>query len=130
MFDLVADIERYPEFLDEYREARILARRDNTLKVHQLIGLPLVNLPLDAEAILNCPDSIIVRSNRSLLGDLEIRWKFALTATGTRIEFRMTLTPSSPFGEGIAQYLLSKSATHTLHAFAGRAAKLYGLTRR
>jgi ribosome-associated toxin RatA of RatAB toxin-antitoxin module len=84
-----------------------------------------VNLPLDSEAILNCPHSIIIRSNWSLLGDLEIRWKFAPTATGTRVEFCMVLTPSSPFGEGIAQYLVSQSATRTLHAFAGRATQLY-----
>lgn len=126
MFDLVADIERYPEFLNEYREARILSRLDDTLEVIQVIGLPFINLSLHAVATLRRPDSIIVRSSRSLLGELEIKWHFAQTETGARVDFHMALTPPSRFGAGFAEYLLAKSAPRTLQAFACRAARLYG----
>jgi coenzyme Q-binding protein COQ10 len=126
MFDLVADIERYPEFLDEYREARIISRIDNTLIVDQVIGLPFISLPLNAEAILRRPQSIIVRSSQSLLGELEIAWSFGPSDRGARVDFHMTLTPPSRFGAGLAEFLISRSAPRTLQAFAERAARLYG----
>lgn len=126
MFDLVADIERYPEFLDEYREARILSRKGDTLEVDQVIALPLINLPLNAIATFMRPESIIVRSSQSLLGEMEILWKFAAIDQGARVDFRMSLDRPSRFGAGLAEYLMSRSAARTLQAFAERASKLYG----
>lgn len=126
MFDLVADIERYPEFLHEYRQVRIRARDADLLYVDQVIGLAFVELTLTATAMLRRPNSIIVRSRHELLGDLEIRWGFAPDSSNTRVEFRMELTPPSRFAAGIAGYLLTKSTGHTLAAFAGRARQVYG----
>jgi coenzyme Q-binding protein COQ10 len=126
MFDLVADIERYPEFLDEYREVKIRSRTDDTLEVDQLIALPLINLPLNAIATFMRPESIIVRSTQPLLGEMEILWRFASVAGGARIDFNMSLNPPSRFGAGLAEFLMSHYAVRTLNAFAERAAKLYG----
>jgi coenzyme Q-binding protein COQ10 len=126
MFDLVADIERYPEFLDEYREARILSRAGNMLYVDQVIGLPLVNVTLRAEATFNRPEQIVVRSSQSLLGDLEVRWAFSPLQRGAHVDFHMALTPPSRLGAGLAEYLMETSAARTLQAFADRAARLYG----
>ena len=126
MFDLVADVERYPEFLQEYRHVRIRARDGDLLRVDQVIGLAFIELTLSATATLRRPDSIIVRSRQELLGDLEVRWGFEPDASGTRVEFRMELTPPSRFAAGIAGYLLTKSAARTLAAFAGRARQVYG----
>jgi coenzyme Q-binding protein COQ10 len=126
IFDLVADIERYPEFLEEYRDARIRSRDGETLHVDQVIGFAFVEVNLSAVATLRRPDSIIVRSHQGMLGDLEIRWGFKPAATGTRVEFRMELTPPSRFAAGITGYLLTKSAARTLEAFAARARQVYG----
>lgn len=126
MFDLVADVERYPEFLEEYRRVRIRARDGDILHVDQVVGLAFIELHLSATATLRRPDSIIVRSHQELLGDLEVRWGFALDASSTRVDFRMELTPPSRFAAGIAGYLLTKSAARTLDAFARRARRIYG----
>lgn len=126
MFDLVADIERYPEFLDEYREAKIRSRTGDTLEVDQVIALPLINLPLNAIATFLRSESIIVRSTQPLLGEMEILWRFADIASGARIDFNMSLSPPTRFGAGLAEFLMSHSAARTLNAFAERAAKLYG----
>jgi coenzyme Q-binding protein COQ10 len=127
MFDLVADIERYPEFLDEYRKAKIRSRMGDTLEVDQVIALPLINLTLNAIATFMRPEAITVRSSQSLLGEMEIRWKFAPIDLGARIDFHMSLTPPTHFGAGLAEYLMTRSAERTLQAFAERAAKLYGV---
>jgi coenzyme Q-binding protein COQ10 len=126
MFDLVADIERYPEFLQEYRRVRVRARDGELLHVDQVIGLAFVELTLSATATLRRPDLIIVRSRQELLGDLEIRWDFAPATSGSRIEFRMELIPPSRVAAGIAGHLLTRSAARTLTAFAARARRMYG----
>ncbi len=126
LFDLVADIESYPEFLDEYIEAKIHSRTGNLVLVDQVIGLPLVNVSLRAEATFNRPELIVVRSSQFLFGEMEIRWSFTSNHVGAHVDFQMALTPPSRFGAGLAEYLMEKSAARTLLAFAARAAKLYG----
>jgi coenzyme Q-binding protein COQ10 len=126
MFDMVADVERYPEFLHEYRAVRIRSRVGDTLQVDQVIGFASIELTLRAAARLLRPESIIVRSSQMLLGDLEIRWTFEPSATGSRVDFQMALTPPSRFAAGLAEFLLTQSATRTLDAFASRAQQLYG----
>ncbi len=126
MFDLVADVERYPEFLREYRQVSIRARDGNVLYVDQVIGLAFIELTLSAIATLQRPNSIIVRSRQEPLGDLEIRWDFEPDGTGSRVQFNMKLTPPSRFAVGIAGYLLTKSAARTVEAFAARARRVYG----
>jgi coenzyme Q-binding protein COQ10 len=126
MFDLVADVERYPEFLQEYRQVRIRARDGELLQVDQVIGLAFIQLTLIATATLRRPDFIIVRSRQALLGDLEIRWDFEPKANDTRVAFRMELTPPSRLAAGIAVHLLTRSAARTLGAFAARARQVYG----
>ncbi len=126
MFDLVADVERYPEFLQEYRQVRIHARDGDTLFVDQVIGLAFIEFKLSAVATLRRPDSIVVRSRQDMLGDLQVRWGFAPDAAGSRVAFHLELTPPSRFAAGIAGYLLAKSAARTLDAFAARARLLFG----
>ncbi len=126
MFDLVADIERYPEFLPEYRAVRVLARTRDGLRVEQVIGLSTLELTLSAVATLRRPEAILVRSHQLLLGELEIRWGFVPTAAGTRVDFRMALTPPSRFASGLVGHLLRKSAARTLGAFVERADRIYG----
>jgi len=67
MFDLVADVERYPEFLKEYRAVRIRSHDGDTLHVDQVIGFASIELTLNAVAKLQQPASIIVRSEHLLL---------------------------------------------------------------
>ena len=126
MFDLVADVERYPEFLKEYRAVRIRSHHGDTLHVDQVIGFASIELTLNAVAKLQQPASIIVRSEQILLGSLEVRWDFAPSGTGSRVDFHMALSPPSRFAAGLAEYLLTKSAMRTLDAFADRAHSLYG----
>jgi Oligoketide cyclase/lipid transport protein len=87
MFDLVADVERYPEFLGEYRSVRIVGRSGDTCRVEQVVGFGPLDLALDAVATLQRPDSIVVHSNHALLGELVIAWAFVPAGSATRIDF-------------------------------------------
>lgn len=126
MFDMVADIERYPEFLSEYRAVRIRSWVGDILHVDQVVGLAGLELTVNAVATLQRPQSIIVCSNAMLLGDLEVRWDFEPSGMGSRVDFHMALAPPSRFAAGLAEYLLTRSAARTLQAFAERAQHVYG----
>lgn len=126
IFDLVADIERYPEFLKEYRAVRVRSRAGDTLRVEQVVRFAIVELTLSAVAELRRPESIVVRSDRGLLGDLEIRWRFAPAGTGTRVDFEVALSPPSVLAAAVADYLLTKSAPRTFRAFTQRARRMFG----
>ena len=126
VFDLVADIERYPQFLEEFRTVHVRARNGDTLHVDQVIGLAAVELTLNSVATLLRPQSIVIRSDHRLLGDLEMRWDFAPADVGTRVDFRMALSGPPRFAASLAEHLLSRSATRILEAFAERAQHVYG----
>lgn len=126
VFDLVADVGRYPAFLKEYRAVRIRSRDGERLHVDQVIGFAFIELTLSAVARLRRPHSIVVHSTHDLLGELEIRWGFASAGSGTRVDFEMALAPPSRYAAGLADYLLSRSAARTLDAFAQRARQIYG----
>ena len=126
MFDLVADVERYPEFLGEYRSVRIVGRSGDTCRVEQVIGLGPLEFTLDSVATLLRPASIVVRSDHALLGELLIAWAFAEAGPATRIDFRLALAPASGVAAGIAAHLLGRYAPRTLQAFVERAAQRYG----
>ncbi|MGO9446339.1 MAG: type II toxin-antitoxin system RatA family toxin [Thiobacillaceae bacterium] len=126
VFDLVADVERYPEFLTEYRGVHIRARDGDTLHVDQEIVFGGVALGLYAVATLRRAESIVVCSHHALMGDLEIRWTFAPGKIGTRVDFSMELTPPSRIAAGFIGTLLAKSARRTMEAFTERARKVYG----
>lgn len=126
IFDMVADVGRYPEFLNEYRAVRIRSQDTDIIQVDQVIGFAAIELTLSAVAKLRRPQSIIVHSGHGLLGNLEIRWGFEPAGAGTRVDFRMALTPPSRFAASLAEYLLGRSASRTLHAFEERARQVYG----
>jgi coenzyme Q-binding protein COQ10 len=127
MFDLVADVERYPEFLAEYHEVHIRSRVGDTLHVEQRIGFAAIEFSLRAVATLHRPHSITVSSHHLLMGDLEINWRFEPSEKTTRVTFNMELVPPSSIGAGLVGHLLAHSAERTLQAFTRRAHQIYGV---
>lgn len=84
-FALVADVEAYPEFLPWCRDARILARRENLLRVAQLFGVGPFVLRFTTEAMLNPPFAIALRSSDPAFEKFRIDWRFAGEAGGCRV---------------------------------------------
>ncbi len=88
LFDLVADIERYPEFVPGYREARVVARQAGQLEVVQQVGLGPLRFQLHTVAELERPHRVDVRSYGNPLADLHIGWRFACQEGLCLLSFR------------------------------------------
>ena len=76
LFELAADISRYPEFLPGWKQVTILRRSDNKLLVEQKVGLGPVNKPFVSEAELIPCKEVKVRSNDGPFHYLNIDWMF------------------------------------------------------
>ncbi|MDX1334552.1 MAG: type II toxin-antitoxin system RatA family toxin [Gammaproteobacteria bacterium] len=76
LFELAADIARYPEFLPGWKQVTILRRSDNKLLVEQKVGLGLVKKPFVSEAELIPCKEVKVHSNDGPFHYLNIHWMF------------------------------------------------------
>jgi len=76
LFELAADIARYPEFLPGWKQVNILRRSDNKLFVEQQVGLGPVRKPFISEAELIPCKEVKVQSNDGPFHYLNIHWMF------------------------------------------------------
>lgn len=87
VFDLVADIERYPEFVPGWREARVLSDQGERREVEQAVGAGPVVLRFRTEALLERPERIDIQGSGGPLKRLHQVWRFEEHPEGvTRVE--------------------------------------------
>lgn len=92
LFDLVADVERYPEFLTLWRAARVYAREEGGYFTEQEIGIGLVRERFRTHTRLNRPDFIDISSIDPLFKAFCIRWDFIPIRDGAGADVTVTMT--------------------------------------
>lgn len=90
VYDLVADVERYPEFLPLWRSAEIYARDGGTYCTLQEIGLGPIRERFRTRTVLSPPDRIDVTSDDKLFRAFHICWQFAPVRGGCRATIWLT----------------------------------------
>jgi coenzyme Q-binding protein COQ10 len=127
LFDLVADVERYPEFLPWVIESRIRRRTDHMI----LVDMTIVSGPLckrfTSTGVLHRPHWIDISIGDALFDRFEQRWSFQPSARGgTKINF----CTDFKFRSHVLQMLMAASfadrTAATISAFKRRANWLYG----
>ncbi|HFD79785.1 MAG TPA: type II toxin-antitoxin system RatA family toxin [Gammaproteobacteria bacterium] len=125
LFDLAADVERYPEYLPGWVSAEVVDRSENRLQVRQQLGLPGLQCPFVSVAELQRPRSVLVRSQDGPFRHLRIEWRFEAHRSGRcRVSLTMEYRLRNPLLEGVAATLFSRSATNVMERFAARAAAI------
>ena len=127
LFDLVADVERYPEFLPWVIEARIRYRTDSAMLVDMTIRAGRLQKRFSTAAALHRPHRIDISSCDPLFDRFEQRWTFEPTTNGgTNVEYHVDFK----FRSRVLQMLMGKSfagrAMATMSAFERQAHRLYG----
>ena len=128
LFNLVADVERFPEFLPWVIEARIRHRKDNIMLVDMTIAAGPLRKRFSTAAVLHRPHRIDISSDDPLFNRFEQRWVFEpATNGGTNVEYHVDFK----FRSRVLQMLVGKSfarrAMATMSAFDRRAHRLYGV---
>jgi coenzyme Q-binding protein COQ10 len=76
VFDIVADIERYPDFLPGVREARILSGSCDRLRVEQQVGIASWTWRFRTEAVLSRPETVRITTDEAPFRHLDQVWRF------------------------------------------------------
>jgi ribosome-associated toxin RatA of RatAB toxin-antitoxin module len=127
MFDLVNDVEKYPEFLHWCSGAHVDTRQGNTIEATLDIGVLGFSRSFRTRNTLRRPDRISIELISGPFRRLRGEWKFAvLPAGGSEISLSLAFEVTvSPFGVVFSK-MFEELAGAQMDAFTARAAKLYG----
>lgn len=132
LFELVADIERYPDFLPWCRAARILERKENELMAELVISFSHMTESYTSRVVLTPPatdadtGAIDVTMVRGPFEHLVNRWRFTPRAGGgADIDFFLDFKFRSRMLEKLIGGLFGKATAKMVSAFRSRADALY-----
>jgi coenzyme Q-binding protein COQ10 len=122
IFDIVADVERYPEFLPLIREARIFRRHEDAYETEQSLALGLMTHRFRTRTVLDRPRAISVVSADRSFCRFDIRWQFApLGDDRCHVDFTLDCETDSFFLMPVIQMLVLPMAVSMVAAFEARA---------
>lgn len=125
MFDLVADVERYPEFLPLMRGATIVRRHATAYETEQVLALGLLSYRFLTRTELDPPRSIVVTSADRNFRRFDIRWAFAPTPEGfCHTDFTLDCEVRSLWLKPLGDAFLMQMGSTMVNAFVARARKL------
>jgi len=128
LFDLVADIERYPEFLPWCVGARIKSRQENLLIADLVIGFKMIRERFTSRVTLDRPNlRIDVTYTEGPFRYLDNHWTFRPEPGGnTRLDFFVDFEFKSILLQKIIGALFNEAVRRMVAAFEARAKQLYG----
>lgn len=127
LFDIVADVERYPEFLPLIREARIFRRHENAYETEQCLALGLMTHRFRTRTELDRPHGITVVSDDPSFCRFDVRWQFArIGEDHCHIDFTVDCETDSFFLMPLVWMLVMPTAVGMVAAFEARAHWLAG----
>ncbi|HTW50518.1 MAG TPA: type II toxin-antitoxin system RatA family toxin [Stellaceae bacterium] len=126
MYALVADIERYPEFLPWCVAARIRERRADFISADLVIGFKLFRERFTSNVKLEPPGRIDVTYAEGPFRYLNNHWSFERMPGGCRIDFFVDFEFKSRLLQKVIEVLFGEAVKRMVAAFEGRARQLYG----
>ena len=132
MFELVAAVDRYPEFLPWCRAARISHKEPGMMLAELIITFKHLSEQYTSKVVLNTPQSehspcsIQVNMTEGPFHHLTNEWSFTPHGDGTQIDFFLDFKFRSKFLEALIGTLFGRATEKMVSAFHARAQALYG----
>ncbi len=126
VFDIAADVERYPEFLPWWISAQVLRRTANGCEVHQVVGAGPVRVEFDSKAVFDRPRRIDVTSADPLFRRYELTWLVTPRPAGCSIGIAVDFELRSRLLQRVLGGLLPGAADGIVRAFDARVHALAG----
>lgn len=127
VYDLVADVERYPEFLPWCVACRIRKRETPTNFIADLaVGFKMVREQFTSRITLEPKQAITVEYLNGPFEHLRNTWGFKNAPGGCEVAFFLTFEFRSRLLQAIIGALFEEAVHRMVGAFEARAAKLYG----
>ncbi len=127
MFDLVADVGRYGEFLPWVTAVRVREDSDTLMVADVLVGFKALREKFTSRVTKDRPNHIHVDYIEGPLAHLHNDWTFRPDGEGgTMVDFCVDFAFRSRIFEAIAGQVFDRALRKMIGAFEDRAAKLYG----
>lgn len=126
LFALVADVERYPEFLPWCIAARIRSREENVVVADLVIGFKMIREKFTSRVTLSRPHRIDVAYTQGPLRYLNNHWIFEPAPGGCVIDFFIDFEFRSVLLQKVMGALFNEAVRRMVGAFETRAHQLYG----
>ena len=127
MFDLVADVGRYHEFLPWVVAVRVKSDSESEMLADLLVGFKAIREKFTSRVQKQRPDHINVHYIDGPLRDLDNSWDFRLLEDGgCEVDFCVDFTFRNPVFEALAGQYFDRAFRKMVSAFEARAHTLYG----
>ena len=128
LFDLVADVQRYPEFLPWCLAARIRERSDTILVADLIIGFQMFKEQFTSHVTMDRDQlKIEVKYAEGPFKYLTNSWKFIDHPDGCMIDFYVDFEFRSRLLQTVIESLFTEAVRRMVRAFEARADQLYTL---
>lgn len=122
VFDLVADVERYPEFLPFWRSATVCNRTAEGYETEQTLAVGFWVHRFRSCTTLDRPSRIVIRSHDSLFRDFNICWDFSPSENGgCRVDLSFEYAVVFTFLQPVLDLMMMPTASAMVAAFENRA---------
>ena len=125
LFDMVADVRRYPEFLPWCVGARIVSRTENELVADLTIGFKMFRETFRSNVTLERPHHVHVRYLTGPFRYLNNHWRFRPVANGTEVDFFVDFEFKSRLLQAVIGTVFNEAVRLMVRSFERRAAILY-----
>jgi coenzyme Q-binding protein COQ10 len=127
VYHLVADVERYPEFLPWCLACRIKSRESETAFIAELaVGFKMVREQFLSRVKLQPIEMITIDYLSGPFEYLKNEWKFEADEGGTAVHFYLSFEFKSRLLQALIGVLFEEAVHRMVSAFEDRARKLYG----
>ena len=128
MFALVADIERYPEFLPWCLECRVIEQKGQKILARLTIGYKIFRETFTSEVVLDEKSGTIdVRYIRGPFRYLNNHWQFeAVPKDKCEVDFNIDFEFRTPLLQKVMGLFFNEAVRRMIQAFEARAEALYG----
>lgn len=122
LFDVVADVESYPDFVPLIRAARVLRRDAAAYETEQTLAVGVLEHRFRTRTQLSRPQAISIVSQDRSFCRFDIRWNFApLADDRCQVDFALDCELRSLFLMPVLQLLILPMAGGMVSAFERRA---------
>jgi coenzyme Q-binding protein COQ10 len=127
MFNLVMEIDKYPEFLPWCIGARINSKSKNDLDADVLIGYKMFREKFSSRVHFTKPKEIEVEYLKGPMRHLHNKWVFKdLRDNQCQIDFYVDFSLKTKLFENLIDQFFQKALMKMINAFEGRAMEIYG----
>lgn len=127
MFDLVADVGKYAEFLPWVVATRVRDKTEEGMTADMLVGFKALREKFTSKVVTERPDTIRVHYVDGPMRDLDNVWLFRdLPNGGCELDFSVDFAFKNRMFEALAGQYIDRAFRKMVAAFEARAEQLYG----